>query len=54
MPENTLKNIVKKQKAGQPVGICSACSSNPFVIEAVLEKAATTTKSASLNPLPTR
>lgn len=38
MPENTLKNIVKKQKAGQPVGICSACSSNPFVIEAVLEK----------------
>lgn len=39
MPENTLKNIVKKQKAGENVGIYSACSSNPFVIEAVLEKA---------------
>lgn len=39
MPENTLKNIVRKQKAGEPVGIYSACSSNPFVIEAVLEKA---------------
>ena len=39
MAENTLKNIVKKQKSGQSVGIYSACSSNPFVIEAVLEKA---------------
>lgn len=39
MPENTLKNIVKKQKNHENVGIYSACSSNPFVIEAVLEKA---------------
>ncbi len=39
MPENTLKNIVKEQKAGHAVGITSACSSNPFVIDAVLEKA---------------
>lgn len=39
MAENTLKNIVKKQKEGNAVGIYSACSSNPFVIEAVLEKA---------------
>lgn len=39
MPENTLKNIVRKQKKHESVGIYSACSSNPFVIEAVLEKA---------------
>lgn len=39
MSENTLKNIVKKQKQHENVGIYSACSSNPFVIEAVLEKA---------------
>lgn len=39
MAENTLKNIVKKQKNHENVGIYSACSSNPFVIEAVLEKA---------------
>lgn len=39
MPENSLKHIVEYQKAGNPVGIYSACSSNPFVIEAVLEEA---------------
>lgn len=39
MPENSLKHIVEKQKAGNPVGIYSACSSNSFVIEAVLEEA---------------
>lgn len=39
MSENSLKHIVEKQKAGNPVGIYSACSSNPFVIEAVLEEA---------------
>ncbi|MDO4663685.1 MAG: class II D-tagatose-bisphosphate aldolase, non-catalytic subunit [Erysipelotrichaceae bacterium] len=39
MPENSLKHIVEYQKAGNPVGIYSACSSNSFVIEAVLEEA---------------
>lgn len=39
MPVNPLKNIVKKQKNNEAVGIYSACSSNPFVIDAVLEKA---------------
>lgn len=39
MPANPLKNIVKKQKNNEAVGIYSACSSNPFVIDAVLEKA---------------
>lgn len=36
--ENKLKNIVKQQKAGKPVGIYSACSGNPYVIKAVLRK----------------
>lgn len=39
MPENSLKHIVEYQKAGNPVGIYSACSSNSFVIESVLEEA---------------
>ncbi len=30
MPENSLKHIVEYQKAGNPVGIYSACSSNSF------------------------
>ncbi|MFV0382016.1 MAG: class II D-tagatose-bisphosphate aldolase, non-catalytic subunit [Breznakia sp.] len=36
---NALKQIVKKQKEQQAVGIYSACSANKFVIEAVIEKA---------------
>lgn len=36
---NPLKNIIKRQKDGQAVGIYSACSANEFVIKAVLEKA---------------
>ncbi len=35
---NTLKDLVKIQKSGRPVGIYSACSANPVVIEAVLRK----------------
>ncbi|MEF9968057.1 MAG: class II D-tagatose-bisphosphate aldolase, non-catalytic subunit [Longicatena sp.] len=34
---NPLKQIVKKQKSGQPVGIYSCCSANDYVIEAALE-----------------
>lgn len=36
---NPLKQIVIKQKKGQPVGIYSCCSANDYVIEAVLEYA---------------
>ena len=39
MNKNPLKNIVTRQKNGEAVGIYSACSANPFVIEAVLERA---------------
>lgn len=34
-----MKEIVKKQKAGIPTGIYSACSANDLVIEAVMERA---------------
>lgn len=34
--ENKLKELVKVQKEGEKIGIYSACSANPFVIEAVL------------------
>lgn len=37
--ENALKNIVKLQKAGTAVGICSVCTGNGYVIEAALERA---------------
>ena len=37
--QNPLLNIVKRQKAGQAVGIYSCCSSNAFVIEAAMETA---------------
>lgn len=36
---NPLKQIVIKQKKGQPVGIYSCCSANDYVIEAALESA---------------
>ncbi|MBF0224147.1 MAG: class II D-tagatose-bisphosphate aldolase, non-catalytic subunit [Desulfobacterales bacterium] len=36
---NYLKNIVKLQKQGIAIGVCSICSSNPFVIETALEHA---------------
>ena len=36
---NTLLDIVNRQKAGEAVGICSVCSSSPFVIEAALKQA---------------
>lgn len=32
-------NIVRKQKAGQAVGICSACTANPFAIKSVFQRA---------------
>lgn len=38
MPKtNPLKQIVRKQKEGTPVGIYSCCSANDYVIEAALE-----------------
>lgn len=38
MPQkNPLKQIVVKQKRGEPVGIYSCCSANDYVIEAALE-----------------
>lgn len=37
--ENSLKKIVTMQKAGTPVGICSVCTGNEYVIEAALERA---------------
>ena len=36
--KNALQRLVKIQKEGKAVGIYSACSANPFVIEAVLKK----------------
>ncbi len=36
--KNALQKIVDIQKSGKAVGIYSACSANPFVIEAVLKK----------------
>lgn len=39
MNTNPLKQIVVQQKAGNPVGIYSACSANIYVIEAVLKRA---------------
>ncbi len=39
MPKNRLKQIVKLQKEGKPVGICSVCTGNGYVIEAALEYA---------------
>ncbi|NBL00142.1 MAG: tagatose-bisphosphate aldolase [Erysipelotrichia bacterium] len=37
MNTNPLKQLVVKQKNGQPVGIYSCCSANDYVIEAALE-----------------
>jgi D-tagatose-1,6-bisphosphate aldolase subunit GatZ/KbaZ len=41
MPDviHPLKSIIKYQKEGIARGICSVCSSNPYVIEAAMEKA---------------
>ena len=36
--ENALKQIVTIQKSPKAIGIYSACSANPFVVEAVLKK----------------
>lgn len=36
MNENPLKKLVECQKNGEPVGIYSCCSSNPFVLKAAL------------------
>ncbi len=36
--KNALQRLVRIQKEGRPVGIYSACSANPFVIEAVIRK----------------
>lgn len=38
--ENYLVNLVKKQKAGHPAGIYSACTANRYVIKAVMQRAA--------------
>lgn len=37
--EHPLKELVRLQKIGIPKGICSICSSHPYVIEAAIEKA---------------
>lgn len=37
--EHPLKKLVKQQKRGIAKGICSVCSSHPYVIEAAIEKA---------------
>lgn len=37
--EHPLKELVRLQKMGINAGICSICSSHPFVIEAAIEKA---------------
>ena len=37
MNANPLKQIIAKQKAGEAVGIYSACSANSYVIEAAIE-----------------
>lgn len=37
--QNPLKQIVVKQKAGEPVAVYSACSANEYVIQAVIERA---------------
>lgn len=34
-----LKKVLQQNKAGKPVGVCSVCSSNRFVIEAAMEEA---------------
>ena len=36
---NTLLEIVRKQKNGESIGICSVCSSSPFVIDAAILQA---------------
>ena len=36
--ENSLKQIVKAQKAGKAVGIYSCCSANEYVVKAALLK----------------
>jgi D-tagatose-1,6-bisphosphate aldolase subunit GatZ/KbaZ len=36
--KNLFNEIVRNQKLGIPAGICSICSSNSYVIEAVIEK----------------
>lgn len=37
--EHPLKELVRQQKRGIAKGICSVCSSHPYVIEAAIEKA---------------
>ena len=37
-----LQTIVQKQKNGIPEGICSVCSSSPFVIDAAIVQAVRT------------
>ena len=34
-----LKEIIKKNKDGTPIGVCSVCSSNELVIESAMEEA---------------
>ncbi len=36
---NSLQRLIKAQKNGQPVGMCSICSANPFVLETCMENA---------------
>lgn len=38
LAKNFFNGIIKNQKMGKPAGICSICSSNPYVIEAAVGK----------------
>jgi D-tagatose-1,6-bisphosphate aldolase subunit GatZ/KbaZ len=37
--DDALRNLVDRQKSGQPIGMYSVCSSNPFVLAAALKQA---------------
>jgi D-tagatose-1,6-bisphosphate aldolase subunit GatZ/KbaZ len=38
-PLNPILQLVKQHKAGNPLGVYSACSANPFVLKAVMVRA---------------
>ncbi len=38
-PPQVLVELVRRHKVGEPVGICSVCSANPFVIQAAMQQA---------------
>jgi D-tagatose-1,6-bisphosphate aldolase subunit GatZ/KbaZ len=42
VPSDALRNLVEKQKSGQPIGLYSVCSANPFVLAAAMRRARAT------------